>query len=57
MIRVVTFDAAGTLIQLLHPPGLTYAETARHFGYLLDPGRVQQHDRLDPAADVAQRHL
>ncbi len=42
MIRVVTFDAAGTLIHLLRPPGLTYAETARHFGYLLDPDRLQE---------------
>lgn len=41
MIRVVTFDAAGTLIRLLHPPGRTYAETARLFGYHLDPDRVQ----------------
>src|ERR1700735_436861 len=41
MIRVVTFDAAGTLIRLLHPPGKIYAETARLFGYDLDPARVQ----------------
>jgi putative hydrolase of the HAD superfamily len=41
MIRVVTFDAAGTLIRLLHPPGQTYAEAARLFGYDLDPARVQ----------------
>jgi putative hydrolase of the HAD superfamily len=41
MIRVVTFDAAGTLIRLLRPPGTTYAETARLFGYHLDPDRVQ----------------
>jgi putative hydrolase of the HAD superfamily len=41
MISVVTFDAAGTLIRLLRPPGTTYAETARLFGYDLDPDRVQ----------------
>jgi len=41
MIRVVTFDAAGTLIRLVRPPGQTYAETARLFGYNLDPVRVQ----------------
>jgi putative hydrolase of the HAD superfamily len=41
MIRVVTFDAAGTLIRLLRPPGTTYAETAGLFGYHLDPDRVQ----------------
>ena len=41
MIRVVTFDAAGTLIRLVKPPGQTYAETARLFGYNLDPVRVQ----------------
>jgi len=41
MIRVVTFDAAGTLIRLLHPPGQTYAEAARLFGYDLDPVRLQ----------------
>jgi putative hydrolase of the HAD superfamily len=42
MIRVVTFDAAGTLIRLLQPPGRTYAETARLFGYSLDADRVQE---------------
>ena len=42
MIRVVTFDAAGTLIRLLRPPGVIYAETARLFGYRLDPDRVQE---------------
>ena len=42
MIRVVTFDAAGTLIRLVDPPGQTYAETARLFGYDLDPVRVQE---------------
>jgi putative hydrolase of the HAD superfamily len=46
MIRVVTFDAAGTLIQLIHPPGRTYAETARQFGYRLDPDRVQEAFRI-----------
>ena len=39
MIRVVTFDAAGTLIRLVDPP--TYAKTAELFGYNLNPGRVQ----------------
>jgi putative hydrolase of the HAD superfamily len=46
MIRVVTFDAAGTLIRLLRPPGLTYAETARFFGYDLDPDRIQDSFRI-----------
>jgi putative hydrolase of the HAD superfamily len=41
MIRVVTFDAAGTLIRLVHPPGLVYSQIARRFGYSLDPDRVQ----------------
>jgi putative hydrolase of the HAD superfamily len=46
MIRVVTFDAAGTLIRLLRPPGTTYAETAQLFGYHLDPDRVQDSFRI-----------
>lgn len=46
MIRVVTFDAAGTLIRLLHPPGTTYAETAGLFGYHLDPVRVEDAFRM-----------
>jgi putative hydrolase of the HAD superfamily len=41
MIRAVTFDAAGTLIRLVHPPGKVYADTARRFGYELDPFRIQ----------------
>jgi putative hydrolase of the HAD superfamily len=41
MIPVVTFDAAGTLIRLVRPPGLTYSEEARAFGYELDPHRLQ----------------
>jgi putative hydrolase of the HAD superfamily len=41
MIRVVTFDAAGTLIRLIKPPGVTYAESAHTFGYQLDPDRLQ----------------
>ena len=45
-IRVVTFDAAGTLIRLVDPPGRTYAETARLFGYNLDPNRVQDAFRI-----------
>jgi putative hydrolase of the HAD superfamily len=46
MIRVVTFDAAGTLIRLLQPPGKTYAEAARLFGCDLDPDRVQDSFRM-----------
>ncbi len=46
MIRVVTFDAAGTLIRLLHPPGTTYAETAGLFGYHFDPVRVEDAFRM-----------
>jgi len=45
-IRVVTFDAAGTLIRLVAPPGWTYAETANLFGYHLDPARVQDAFRI-----------
>ena len=41
MIRVVTFDAAGTLIRLLKPAGTTYAESARAFGYQLDAEKLQ----------------
>jgi putative hydrolase of the HAD superfamily len=41
MLQVVTFDAAGTLIRLVHPPGMIYAKVARHFGFSLDPDRVQ----------------
>jgi putative hydrolase of the HAD superfamily len=46
MIRVVTFDAAGTLIRLSEPPGVTYAESARAFGYELDPERLQAAFRI-----------
>jgi putative hydrolase of the HAD superfamily len=42
MIRVVTFDAAGTLIRLVRPPGAIYAETALLFGYSLDPDRLEE---------------
>jgi putative hydrolase of the HAD superfamily len=41
MIRVVTFDAAGTLIRLLRPPGFVYAEVAQEFGCSLDGQNVQ----------------
>jgi putative hydrolase of the HAD superfamily len=41
MINVVTFDAAGTLIRLVDPPGRTYAERAKLFGYNLDSNRLQ----------------
>jgi putative hydrolase of the HAD superfamily len=46
MIKVVTFDAAGTLIRLVEPPGRTYAETAKLFGYDLDADRVQDAFRI-----------
>jgi putative hydrolase of the HAD superfamily len=42
MLRVVTFDAAGTLIRLVRPPGAIYAEVAQRFGLSLDPDRVQE---------------
>lgn len=42
MLRVVTFDAAGTLIRLVRPPGVIYTEVARLFGFSLDPERVQE---------------
>jgi putative hydrolase of the HAD superfamily len=41
MIRVVTFDAAGTLIRLLRPPGFVYAEVAQEFGCCLNGENVQ----------------
>ena len=41
MIRVVTFDAVGTLIRLQRPPGFVYSDVAQEFGYSLDPERVQ----------------
>jgi putative hydrolase of the HAD superfamily len=37
MIRIVTFDAANTLIQLSVPVGQTYADVARRFGANFDP--------------------
>lgn len=40
-IKVVTFDAAGTLIYLADSPGKTYAETALQFGYAFDPKLMQ----------------
>jgi putative hydrolase of the HAD superfamily len=41
MNSIVTFDAAGTLIHLSEPPGKTYADVARHFGYDFDPARLE----------------
>jgi putative hydrolase of the HAD superfamily len=41
MIRVVTFDAAGTLIRLLRPPGFVYADIAQEFGYSLNREHLQ----------------
>jgi putative hydrolase of the HAD superfamily len=46
IIRVVTFDAVGTLVRLIVPPGWIYAETANRFGYNLDPSRVQNAFRI-----------
>ncbi|HET9376670.1 MAG TPA: HAD-IA family hydrolase [Chthoniobacterales bacterium] len=42
MIRVVTFDAANTLIRLTMPASQTYADVARRFGAALDPARLHQ---------------
>jgi putative hydrolase of the HAD superfamily len=42
MIRIVTFDAANTLIRLSSPASRTYAEVARRFGAVLDPVRLDQ---------------
>ena len=42
MIRIVTFDAANTLIRLTAPAGQTYAEVAHRFGAVLDPARLNQ---------------
>jgi putative hydrolase of the HAD superfamily len=41
MIRVVTFDAAGTLIRLVDPAGHTYARVAAEFGCDCDPESMQ----------------
>ena len=41
MIRVVTFDAAGTLIRLVDPAGHTYARVAAEFGCNCEPERMQ----------------
>jgi putative hydrolase of the HAD superfamily len=41
MNSIVTFDAAGTLIHLSDPPGKTYADVAKHFGYDFDPVRLE----------------
>jgi putative hydrolase of the HAD superfamily len=41
MIRVVTFDAAGTVIRLVQPAGYTYARVAVGFGCNCDPERMQ----------------
>ena len=51
MIQVVTFDAAGTLIRLIRPPGAVYADSAHSFGYDLNP------DRLQAAFQAAWRSL
>jgi putative hydrolase of the HAD superfamily len=40
MIRIVTFDAANTLIQLTSPASQTYAEVAHRFGVVVDPVRL-----------------
>jgi putative hydrolase of the HAD superfamily len=42
MIRIVTFDAANTLIRLTSPASQTYAEVARRFGAVLDPVRLNR---------------
>ena len=42
MIRVVTFDAANTLIRLTRPASQTYADVAHRFGAVLDPVRLNQ---------------
>jgi putative hydrolase of the HAD superfamily len=42
MIRIVTFDAANTLIRLTAPASQTYAEVAGRFGAVLDPARLNQ---------------
>jgi putative hydrolase of the HAD superfamily len=41
MIRVITFDAAGTLIRLVDPAGHTYARVAAEFGCNCEPERMQ----------------
>ncbi|MBV9672886.1 MAG: HAD-IA family hydrolase [Verrucomicrobia bacterium] len=41
-IKVVTFDAAGTLISLTEAPGKTYADAAVQFGFALDPTLMQK---------------
>jgi putative hydrolase of the HAD superfamily len=41
-IRVVSFDAANTLIHLREPVGATYAAVARRFGLNLDPALLTE---------------
>ncbi|HEY0792614.1 MAG TPA: HAD-IA family hydrolase [Chthoniobacterales bacterium] len=40
--QVATFDAVGTLIELVQPPGFTYAEVARESNLNWDGPRLQQ---------------
>jgi putative hydrolase of the HAD superfamily len=46
MVKVITFDAANTLIRLSHPVGVTYAGVARRFGADLDPTDLEQGFRV-----------
>jgi len=41
MKPIVTFDAAGTLIHLSEPPGKTYADVAKSFGYDFNPALLE----------------
>jgi putative hydrolase of the HAD superfamily len=62
MVEVVTFDAAGTLIETSRSIGEIYAEVAAASGAALDPVRLQAGFRaawkeLDPPAEVAGPRL
>lgn len=42
MIQAITFDAAGTLIQVAEPVGITYARIAAEHGFTVDPDTLSQ---------------
>jgi putative hydrolase of the HAD superfamily len=42
MLKVVTFDAANTLIRLCQPVGVTYAAVAKRFGAVVNPEDLER---------------
>lgn len=41
-IKGISFDAAGTLIRLVEPVGISYSRVAKSFGILAEPDRLDQ---------------